>query len=141
MPIIEKTSDFTQKMKNIEQWDSSPFLIFEGTYEVYLIVYTGGYGDNEGITCPSTRNLQMKRQIFTLDVLNQLSGINHQLMILTEDDMTVVKFPKFITHVAMFSHHGNYLMENTLFFTMSFEDTDGWRYTQTCYYSDAHVPI
>jgi len=90
-PVILKMSNFTEKVKNKEEWISNPFFAFEGGYRIYLEVDAAGYGDGEGthisvflhlMKGPYDDELEQSghfpvRGTFTIELLNQLNDENH----------------------------------------------------------------
>ena len=90
-PVIFKISKFSQWLKAKEEWDSSPFIAFEGGYQMYLKVYAFGTGDGQGthvsvylylLKGPHDDKLEQSghwplRGTFTIELLNQLNDSDH----------------------------------------------------------------
>ena len=83
-PAIVKMSSFTKKLKDKEEWHSSPFFAFEGGYQMCLNVIATGVGKGEGthvsvylylMKGPHDDELERSghwplRGTFTIDLLN-----------------------------------------------------------------------
>ena len=90
-PVILRLDDFTKKVQEKDVWYSSPFLAFEGGYQMCLKVYAAGYDDGEGTHVSVFLNLMKGphddkleqsghwplRGTFTIELLNQLNDVTH----------------------------------------------------------------
>ena len=90
-PVIVKMSSFIKKVRNKEQWYSSPFFAFEEGYQMCLRIVAAGYGDGEGthvsvylhlMKGPHDDKLEQSghwplRGTFTIELLNQLNDSDH----------------------------------------------------------------
>ena len=149
-PVVLKMSGFTEKMKNSEQWNSSPFFAFWKGYQMSLRVDANGNGNAEG-THISTFLFLMKgpyddelaepglwplRGTFTIELLNQSNDDDHHTRTVQFNSHTsrectdrVVQGDRassgwgtshFISHEDIF-HRGKYLKNNILYFRISYE--------------------
>ena len=90
-PVTFKLSKFSQWLKAKEEWDSNPFIAFNGGYQMYLKIYAFGNGNGEGthvsvylylMKGPHDDKLEQSghwplRGTFTIKLLNQLNNSDH----------------------------------------------------------------
>lgn len=150
VPVIVKLTNFTKKLKNKEEWNSSCFLAFHGHggYKMYLRVYAAGCDDGEDhyislylYFLKSSYDDQLAQSIaqdgplkgmFTIELLNQQNSSNHHVQHFpVYDDETipavnesyvVCKATQFISHDTILSDSSNgYFKNDSLFFRIDFE--------------------
>ena len=142
-PVIFKMNNFTEKMKNKEEWYSDPFFAFWRGYKMCLKVYAGGHGDAKG-THVSVYLYLMKGQyddrleqsghwplrgLFKVELLDQINYGNytHYITFDSDDyigraikiDMVLCGWALDISHENI--HHGNYLKHDSLYFMISYQ--------------------
>ena len=90
-PVTFRLNKFSRWMKSKEQWDSTPFIAFNGGYQMCLKVDAAGYGKGEGshvsvylylMKGPHDDELEQSghwplRGTFTIELLNQLNDSDH----------------------------------------------------------------
>ena len=91
LPVVFGLSNFSEKMKNTEEWYSGPFFAFNGGYLMMLEICVSGYGDGKGthvsvilrlMKGPHDHKLQQSghwplRGTFTVELLNQFNDNDH----------------------------------------------------------------
>jgi len=131
LPVIVKISDFMQKMKKKEQWDSGLFFLYETEYEVCLTVYPGGYEDGDDshlsvyLYIMKSNDDKSKRPLkgtFVIEILDQLlRNEDHYSHSTKVDGTTVLEYPHFISHDVLF-HHANYLIKDTIYIRITYKE-------------------
>ena len=152
-PVTFNITQFSQWLRNKDEWYSSPFFAFEGGYQMCLKVYAAGTGDGEGthvsvylylMKGPHDDKLEQSghwplRGIFTIKLLNQLNDSDHYSIVqfhhyLCDDCANKVLVgvmtnsghgePQFISHNT-FLHHSDYshYKSNSIIVRVSYEDT------------------
>ena len=136
-PVIVRMSSLTEKVRNKEEWYSSPFFAFDGGYLMGLRVYAAGNGDGKGthvsvflhlLKGPHDDKLEQSghwplRGTFTIELLNQLNDSDHYSRMVqfhhylcrncTKRVLEGVKAsnglgnPQFISHDSLFHHSNN----------------------------------
>ena len=140
VPVVLKMANFSEKMKNKEEWNSEPFFAFEGGYKMCVKVYLSGYGDGEGTHISAFLYLKKGpyddfleqsghfplKGTFTMELLNQLNDDDHRTYNVIFDDNTYTRVVegdmspsgrgrhKFISHDDMFN--SKYLMSDNVYF-------------------------
>ena len=150
-PTIVKMSKFTKKLKDKEEWYSSPFFAFEGGYQMCLNVHAAGYDVGEGthvsvylflMKGPHDNKLEQSghwplRGIFTIELLNQLNDSDHHIYKIqmhhyncrrctnriTETTQAYgFGHPQFISHdTLLYNSNNSYYKSGFLMFRISYE--------------------
>ena len=90
-PVIVKMSTFAKKVRDKEEWYSTPFFAFEKGYQMCLKVYAAGHDEGEGTHVSVYLHLMVGlyddelhesghwplRGTFTIELLNQLNDSDH----------------------------------------------------------------
>ena len=152
-PAILKMFGLAKKVNNKEAWYSSPFLTFEGGYQMCLRVDAAGYDCGEG-THVSVYLYLMKgshddkleqsghwplRGTFTIELLNQKIDYDHYSRMVQLHPHLCSKCtnrvldgmmansgrgrPQFISHDILVHSDNGYLVSDSLTFRISYKDT------------------
>ena len=152
-PVIVEVPSFNEKLMYQEEGSSKPFFAFEEGYQMYLQLYTAGYGKGKG-THVSVSLVLMKgpyddkleqsghwplRGIFTIELLNQLNDSDHYSRIVQFHDYICnectnrvldkansgIGNPWFISHDTLLHHSNNrYHKNDCLIFRITYEDME-----------------
>ena len=140
-PVIFKMNNFTEKMKNKQQWYSDPFFAFWRGYKMCLNVDAGGHGDGDGthvsvflylMNGPYDDRLEQSgdwplRGRFKIELLDQINDNNYANDITFDGNRDRVKEPdistgygktQFMSHKTIL--HSNYLQHDSLYFMISY---------------------
>ena len=150
LPTIFKLPNFSEKMKNMEEWYGNSFLAFNGGYLMILEVCVTGYGDGKGthvsvflrlMRGPYDNELQQSghwplRGTFTLKLLNQFNDDDHynrEVIFSTYTCNECTKrvidanlnanrwgYPQFISHKVIQQRKDN----KHLYFNVSYDDVN-----------------
>ena len=153
-PVVVKMSSFSKKLRDKEQWYSSPFFTFEGGYQLCLRVDAAGNGKGEGthvsvflhlMKGPHDNELEQLghwplRGTFTIELLNQLNDNDHYShmvqfhhhicsecvnRVLEGDKANAAWGLQFISHDTLLHHSNNsYHKSDYLMFRISYEDME-----------------
>jgi len=145
-----KMTNFTKKMENKEEWNSSFIFAFHGHggYKMYLRVNAAGHGDGLGthvsvylynVKGPYDDELQQSilhegplEGTFTIELLNQYNSSNHYAQHIhivdgytdpvEETNEWVWEIPQFISYDVLLSDGSNSFLKNdSLFFRVDFD--------------------
>ena len=150
LPAIFTLPNFSEKMKNMEEWYGNSFLAFNGGYLMMLEVCVTGYGDGKGthvsvflrlMRGPYDNELQQSghwplRGTFTIKLLNQFNDDDHynrevifstytcngctKRVIDTNVNANRWGYPQFISHKVIQQSKDN----KHLYFNVSYNDTN-----------------
>lgn len=152
-PVIVKMSNYSEKMKNKEQWYSSPFFVFEEGYKAQIRVDTAMHGDGNVthdhvfvhlvlVDGPHDDKLIITHQlgewpvkgIFTIELLNQFNDSKHRsnevLFTCNAKTCGLKKAENYLDKGYLTPHEtihyqitSDYLQNNSLHFRISYMDT------------------
>ena len=150
-PVIIKISNITKKLEDKHQWSSVPFFAFENGYQMCQGVYVAGFDSGEdthisvylylmkGAYDDDLQELGYwpMRGTFTIELLNQLFNFDHHIHHVTFDsnicegcanrvmnDSIVQRGwgkPQFIPHTSLNLSNNTYLLNDTLYFRISYQ--------------------
>ena len=153
-PAILKMSGLTKMVKDKQEWYSSPFLAFEGGYQMCMKVYAAGYDCGEGthvsiylflMKGPHDDELEQSghwplRGTFTIELLNQIIDYDHYSLtvqlhphLCSECTDRVLEGmmansgrgrPKFMSLNTLLHSNNPYHISDSLIFRISYEDIE-----------------